>query len=191
MAFFLTRICFHIYIDATYAIRALSPAAGSWIPTIVMSCVFPMHALWMKGCIAGILKRRHLARQAKLAAAPSVTAPLMQNIPAYLLSRPLVSSALDHMRARRLVSSTLLRHSRQHVLRLLHDALREAELSGLQAAQVQVQTVQQVPHPPKWRSIRRRVAGRIRRSLPEYDGAVIPPVVVELEDSLALAVAAH
>ena len=30
---------------------------------------------------------------------------------------------------------------------------------------------------PQWRSIRRRVAGRIRRSLPEYDGVVQTGVV--------------
>ncbi|EKM51070.1 uncharacterized protein PHACADRAFT_177767 [Phanerochaete carnosa HHB-10118-sp] len=194
--FFLTRICFHIYITITYALRALSPASGPWAPaavlwtpTIVLSCVLPMHLLWMKACVVGILKRRRLARQAKLASAPSVmnAAPRIWYIPAYLLSRPLVSTALDQMHARRLASTTLLRRSRQHVLRLLHDALRDAELAGAKAAAAYTQ---QVPQPPKWRSIRRRVAGRIRRSLPEYDGVALPPVAAELDDSALVFMAA-
>ncbi|GJE99976.1 hypothetical protein PsYK624_162530 [Phanerochaete sordida] len=184
--FFSTRICFHIYIAATYALRALSPAGGSWVPTIALSCVLPMHVLWMHGCVAGILRRRRAARHARAGTGVVAADPRVRDIPAYLLSRTLVSSALAQMRQRRLASTTLLRRSRQHVLRLLHDALRAEELAGAQASAAQAQVPQP---PPKWRSIRRRVAGRIRRSLPEYDGGVAP-AVVELDDAVvALATA--
>jgi hypothetical protein len=174
-----------------------------------------MHFLWMHGCVVGILKRRRLRRAASatsasakgIGAAPVASvsqAARLRGLHTYLLSRPLVASALDSsVRARRLLGSgTLLRRSRQHVLRLLHEALRDAEAQGgmpvpphapaqVHSLHAQSQAQVQGQQPPRWRSIRRRVVGRIRRSLPEYDGlVVVPPVTIaELDDVVPAIVA--
>lgn len=172
--FFATRICLHIYIAVSYARQALSPAGGSWAPSMVLTVIFPMHAMWMKDCVRGILRRRKQAK-AKLAAAAATTSLLeptrVRDIPVYLLARSSTRTA------------TLLRRSRQHVLRMLHEALEE----GMSQAQAQTHlssvdhtAVHQMPvelagpaAAPRWRSIRRRVVGRLRRALPEY----VPPYV--------------
>lgn len=114
-----------------------------------------MHLLWMRDCIAGILRRRNAAAKAKAQArpAPSFTAvalgpattslgsslslsstvaaqqhsPLtlrIRNMPTYVLSRRLVASALDSVRARR---TALLRRSRLRIQELL----RRLEGEGL------------------------------------------------------------
>jgi hypothetical protein len=40
------------------ALRAMSPAGGSWIPSVTLAAVLPMHIMWMRDCIAGIIRRR-------------------------------------------------------------------------------------------------------------------------------------
>lgn len=185
-----------------------------------------MHVLWMHACVAGILRRRAAVRKVTTTTPSTFTAtaapvaigtaslgpgaaPRLRNLPAYLLSRPLVTSALEGVRARRFASATLLRRSRQHVLRLLHEALRDADAHPAagppHSQQAQHPLLQQhqslgaaggvgvVARQPPWRSIRRRVAGRIRSSLPDYEGVVVPAIVAEVDVppiSVAVATAA-
>ncbi|KIP01198.1 hypothetical protein PHLGIDRAFT_381856 [Phlebiopsis gigantea 11061_1 CR5-6] len=160
--FFATRIVLHIFITAQHALLALSPARGSWTPVLILSAVLPMHLLWMHACISGILRRRRRRRRQRRQQQPQQHVQ-EQREHTRLLSRPLISSVLAHVRARHVASGVLLRRSRQHVLRLLHDALREAAAAA------------QHPHQEplvRWRAIQRRVADRLRRSLAEYEGGV-------------------
>ncbi|PSR97103.1 hypothetical protein PHLCEN_2v4384 [Hermanssonia centrifuga] len=141
-----------------------------------------MHLMWMHNCISGILRRRKTSKTAVAVSQQpppsSDTRPApLHRIPSYLLSRPLVTSTLDIMRARRIASSTLLRRSRQEMLRLLHDALREVDVGSdvvasdvefpQAASDLQQSLAAYVSPAPRFRSIRRRVVGRIRRSLPD------------------------
>ncbi|KAI0699006.1 hypothetical protein BC835DRAFT_1268311 [Cytidiella melzeri] len=182
--FFATRICLHIYITITCTLQALSPAGGSWAPTVFLTMIFPMHAMWMKDCVRGILRRRKQTRaklaQSAASAASSVATPLMEptrvrDIPAYLLARSSKRTA------------TLLRRSRQQVLRILHDALDESASADAQPLHPSIPaaalnlTSHHLPseiaaanaNAPRWKSIRRRVVGRLRRSLPEYGASVV------------------
>lgn len=182
----------HIHIAYTYAWRAYY-AAGSWAPTVVLTCILPMHLIWMKDCVKGILRRRRLSVTQRTGTGTD-TAPLH----AYLLSRPLVASALDVVRARRIA----FRRSRQRVLRLLHDALEKVDgeeghpfVNGNAHANANAMNQQQQWQQeqvyvgggggaPRWRSIRRRVVGRIRRSLPETYGVVQIAEAVTVESTV-------
>lgn len=181
--FFLTRICLHVYIAVAYAQRALSPEGGSWVPTAVLTAVFPVHAMWMLASVKGVLKRRRLAAAAKKAAQATTAAITPVAIPsqaarirdlhAFILSRSCRAASR---------SATLIRRSRAHVLRLLQDALEEQDTASA-ASEVQQQQ-RFATDPPRWRSIRGRVVGRIRRSLPEaYDVYASGPLPVMLAAS--------
>lgn len=176
--FFLTRICLHVYIAVAYARRALSPEGGSWFPTVVLTAVFPVHAMWMLASVKGVLKRRRLAVAAKKAA--QATAPITPvAIPSQAARiRDLQAFILSRSRRAASRSATLIRRSRAHVLRLLQDALEE---QNVPTASSESQQQHFTTDPPRWRSIKGRVVGRIRRSLPEaYDVYASGPLPVML-----------
>ncbi|KAF7798761.1 hypothetical protein EIP86_009986 [Pleurotus ostreatoroseus] len=231
--FFLTRIVMHIHIALAYLARALRHGE-TYVPTLFLACILPMHVLWMRDCVAGILRRRRAAQAAALKLKLSQTQRMSMgaeggaSVPLWLarttvwLPLPLRQIAVSGkaraeaaVRARRVAWRT----SRARVLRMLHEALRRAEAEEGQLQQqrqdqaemqahtqsatgdvsitadaqtqthphVQPQSQPQTPQrtihvqlpslsstaaayasgAPRWRSIRRRVAGRIRRSLPE------------------------
>ena len=59
VAFFLTRILFHIILCISYFLhdnRTLT-TGGSYLPSALLATVFPMHAMWFYGCIQGFYRR--------------------------------------------------------------------------------------------------------------------------------------
>ena len=59
IAFFLTRIVFHIIIGVSYFLHdnRIQATGGSYLPSIIMATVFPFHALWFYGCVKGFYRR--------------------------------------------------------------------------------------------------------------------------------------
>ncbi len=203
--FFLTRIVMHIHIGTSLLVRAVL-RGETYVPSLVLACILPLHVLWMRDCVTGIVRRR---RQRKLRAAGEQGAGAALWLSRTTLWLPESAVALAaSVRARR--GAWRRSAVRQRVLRLLHEALAQAE--GELEPSADVLRLQQrlgsldaqrpaplsVPTPaeqdaaaplqlqlpdldaamaysgvgvgagaPRWRSIRRRVAGRIRRSLPQ------------------------
>ena len=59
VAFFLTRILFHIILGISYSLhdnRTLA-TGGSYLPSILLATIFPLHAMWFYGCIKGFYRR--------------------------------------------------------------------------------------------------------------------------------------
>jgi hypothetical protein len=132
--FFATRIVFHVHLGCTFALRALA-RGSSWVPAVVLACALPMHVLWMRDCLRGILKRRRLANaQANavgaLALPPTTTttvatpvsAPLLLPLPGLALVR-----GLRAVRGRVRAARTRYAQARpgQAALRLVRRALAQ------------------------------------------------------------------
>jgi hypothetical protein len=72
VTFFATRIMFHIILCISYIIpdNRLHATGGSVLPSVLLAAIFPLHALWFKGCVKGFLKRH---KEYHAAAAQPVT----------------------------------------------------------------------------------------------------------------------
>ena len=59
VAFFLTRILFHIILGVSYFLHdnRTQILDGSFVPSILLAMIFPLHAMWFYGCIQGFMKR--------------------------------------------------------------------------------------------------------------------------------------
>ena len=59
VAFFLTRILFHIILGITFLLHdnRTQVTGGSYLPSILLATVFPVHAMWFYGCIKGFIRR--------------------------------------------------------------------------------------------------------------------------------------
>ena len=59
VAFFVTRILFHIILGVSYFLHdnRAQATGGSYIPFFLLASIFPLHALWFYGCIKGFLRR--------------------------------------------------------------------------------------------------------------------------------------
>ena len=59
VAFFLTRILFHIILGVSYFLHdnRTQATGGSYIPSLLLATIFPLHAMWFYGCIKGFLRR--------------------------------------------------------------------------------------------------------------------------------------
>jgi len=59
VAFFLTRILFHIILCISYFLHdnRTQVAGGSYLPSILLAIIFPVHAMWFYGCIQGFYRR--------------------------------------------------------------------------------------------------------------------------------------
>jgi hypothetical protein len=59
VAFFTTRIVFHVVLLVSYISEETRKQAtgGSFIPAIVLAMVLPLHVLWFVGCIKGFIRR--------------------------------------------------------------------------------------------------------------------------------------
>ncbi|EDR04263.1 uncharacterized protein LACBIDRAFT_304801 [Laccaria bicolor S238N-H82] len=73
VSFFLTRILFHIILAISYLLphNRHHTTGGSFLPAGLLAMIFPMHAMWFRGCIKGFQRRRAESRAAK-APPPSV-----------------------------------------------------------------------------------------------------------------------
>ncbi|KAF7290746.1 hypothetical protein MIND_01315300 [Mycena indigotica] len=56
LTFFATRISFHVVLIFTYFLAANRPQ-GSLAPALILTSVFPLHAMWFLGCIKGFIRR--------------------------------------------------------------------------------------------------------------------------------------
>lgn len=63
--FFLTRIFLHVCFIVAYAKEGNRTilVEGSYIPSVVLACAFPMHAMWFTNYIKGVLRRSKRAQQ--------------------------------------------------------------------------------------------------------------------------------
>ncbi|KDQ51847.1 hypothetical protein JAAARDRAFT_198723 [Jaapia argillacea MUCL 33604] len=69
VTFFMTRIFLHLILIISYALpKNRHATGGSVVPAVILTMVFPMHALWFKGCVNGFIKR-HKMRKEKAAVA--------------------------------------------------------------------------------------------------------------------------
>lgn len=59
VAFFLTRILFHIILGVSYFLQdnRTQATGGSYIPSLLLAAIFPLHAMWFYGCIQGFFRR--------------------------------------------------------------------------------------------------------------------------------------
>ncbi|KAK0470920.1 hypothetical protein IW261DRAFT_919172 [Armillaria novae-zelandiae] len=64
VSFFATRILFHIMLCISYYLpnNRLYATNGSFIPLILLTLVFPLHAMWFYACIKGFVRRATKAR---------------------------------------------------------------------------------------------------------------------------------
>ncbi|KAK0199639.1 hypothetical protein DFS33DRAFT_1267464 [Desarmillaria ectypa] len=73
LSFFATRIVLHIMLCISYYLptNRLYATNGSFIPAILLTLVFPLHAMWFHACIRGFVRRGVKARSG-VALPPSV-----------------------------------------------------------------------------------------------------------------------
>jgi len=59
VAFFLTRILFHVVIGVSYFLHdnRTQTIGGSYMPSVLLAIIFPLHAMWFYGCIMGFVRR--------------------------------------------------------------------------------------------------------------------------------------
>jgi len=81
--FFTTRIAFHITVCLSLLIQRHDVTNGALGPSIIMACIFPLHAYWFTGCIKGFIKRAETGEKS----AP-VTKPSSANAPSERLITP-------------------------------------------------------------------------------------------------------
>ncbi|KAF7303904.1 hypothetical protein MIND_00620700 [Mycena indigotica] len=64
--FFATRICLHMVLIVTYYLPTHRPQ-DSFVPALILTSVFPLHAMWFLGCIKGCIRRSKERKLARLA----------------------------------------------------------------------------------------------------------------------------
>jgi hypothetical protein len=59
IAFFFTRILFHIVLGVSYFLRdnRTLTTGGSYMPSFLLASVFPLHAMWFYSCVKGFFRR--------------------------------------------------------------------------------------------------------------------------------------
>ena len=59
VAFFLTRILFHIVLGISYFLHdnRTQTTGGSYLPSLLLAIIFPLHAMWFYSCIQGFYRR--------------------------------------------------------------------------------------------------------------------------------------
>lgn len=59
ISFFLTRILFHIILGISYFLHdnRTQVIGGSYLPSLLLAMIFPLHAMWFYGCIKGFFRR--------------------------------------------------------------------------------------------------------------------------------------
>lgn len=71
VTFFLTRILFHIALGVSYFLQdnRTQATGGSYVPSLLLVSIFPLHAMWFYGCIKGFFRR---ASKSKRQPAPTI-----------------------------------------------------------------------------------------------------------------------
>ncbi|KIJ60863.1 hypothetical protein HYDPIDRAFT_116731 [Hydnomerulius pinastri MD-312] len=57
VSFFTTRIALHVALGVSLALNRQDVTDGSLGPSVIMACIFPLHAFWFAGCLKGFFKR--------------------------------------------------------------------------------------------------------------------------------------
>ena len=59
VAFFLTRILFHVILCISYFLHdnRTQTTGGSYLPSLILATIFPVHAMWFYGCLKGFFRR--------------------------------------------------------------------------------------------------------------------------------------
>jgi len=59
VTFFVTRIMFHVILCISYLLpnNRAHTTGGSILPSVLLAAIFPLHAMWFKGCVKGFIKR--------------------------------------------------------------------------------------------------------------------------------------
>jgi len=59
VSFFVTRILLHVIWCISYLIptNRAHTTGGSILPSVMLASIFPLHALWFRGCVKGFVKR--------------------------------------------------------------------------------------------------------------------------------------
>ena len=59
VVFFLTRILFHIILCISYFLHdnRTQVTGGSYLPSLLLAIIFPVHAMWFYGCLQGFYRR--------------------------------------------------------------------------------------------------------------------------------------
>jgi len=59
VAFFLTRILFHVILCISYFLHdnRTQTTGGSYLPSLLLATIFPLHAMWFYGCVKGFFRR--------------------------------------------------------------------------------------------------------------------------------------
>ncbi|KAG7441531.1 uncharacterized protein BT62DRAFT_482831 [Guyanagaster necrorhizus] len=78
LSFFATRIALHIMLCISYYLpnNRLYATSGSFVPAILLTLVFPLHAMWFQACIKGFVRRRTKARSGVALPPSSVQSPV-------------------------------------------------------------------------------------------------------------------
>ncbi|KAJ6463130.1 hypothetical protein C8R47DRAFT_992753 [Mycena vitilis] len=66
-AFFATRIVFHVVLMVECAVVPVVASASSSVarlPALLLALVFPLHAMWFRGCVAGFIRRYRVSHPA-------------------------------------------------------------------------------------------------------------------------------
>jgi hypothetical protein len=80
VTFFLTRILLHVILGVSYSLHdnRTRITDGSYVPSLVMASVFPLHVMWFYGSIKGFMRRA--ARRRALVSTTINTLPVDQKV---------------------------------------------------------------------------------------------------------------
>lgn len=57
LSFFTTRIILHLFLCASMVVSRHDVTNDSYVPGVIVACIFPLHAFWFYGCLKGFVKR--------------------------------------------------------------------------------------------------------------------------------------
>lgn len=74
VAFFTVRILFHVVLGVSYFLHdnRAQATGGSYIPSLILASVFPLHVIWFRGCIMGFYRRASRRTPVSTLAEPKV-----------------------------------------------------------------------------------------------------------------------
>jgi hypothetical protein len=112
VAFFLTRILFHIILAISYFLHdnRTQTTGGSYLPSLLLTTILPLHVMWFYGCIQGFYRRasqRHSTTPISTIDGVGIL-PVDRKVspPPETRSRPTSSSVVDNRHNARSTDST-------------------------------------------------------------------------------------
>lgn len=101
IAFFLTRILFHIILGISYFLHdnRTQATGGSYLPSLLLATILPLHVMWFYGCIQGFYRRasqRHTPIDEVVPVDRKVSPPPETQGKRAAQSRPSSSSVVDN-----------------------------------------------------------------------------------------------